>query len=147
MGEGGSLARSFNINGGARRKGVILLRFQTIETGIINLQATRLSSTQTRLMERAWPSPGGRSQHPALPGPHRPGLGCGSRAERSAPGREAPGGEDSVPPYAAVSGAGRGVIKGREQAPLRTFIPGQRFRTPTGNVFTQHRKFKRTDSC
>lgn len=45
MGEGGSLARSFNINGGARRKGVILLRFQTIETGIINLQTTRLSST------------------------------------------------------------------------------------------------------
>lgn len=130
MGEGGSLARSFNINGGARRKGVILLRFQTIETGIINLQATRLSSTQTRLMERAWPSPGGRSQHAGL-----------------RPGREAPGGGDSVPPYAAVSGAGRGVIKGREQALLRTFIPGQRFRTPTGNVFTQHRKFKRTDSC
>lgn len=137
MGEGGSLARSFNINGGARRKGVILLRFQTIETGIINLQATRLSSTQTRLMERAWPSPGGRSQHAGLRSP----------AERSAPGREAPGGGDSVPPYAAVSGVGRGVIKGREQAPLRTFIPGQRFRTPTGNVFTQHRKFKRTDSC
>lgn len=137
MGEGGSLARSFNINGGARRKGVILLRFQTIETGIINLQATRLSSTQTRLMERAWPSPGGWSQD----------AGLRSRAERSAPGREAPGGGDSVPPYAAVSGVGRGVIKGREQAPLRTFIPGQRFRTPTGNVFTQHRKFKRTDSC
>lgn len=72
MGEGGSLARSFNINGGARRKGVILLRFQTIETGIINLQATRLSSTQTRLMERAWPSPGGRSQHAGL----RPGQSC-----------------------------------------------------------------------